>query len=207
MRYVSRPGGTSAEKGKHMERKGFGIRLGAYLIDVVIMFIVIGGIVAVIFLGTFKVGFGTPNTAQGQQAVEGAARTVAIVGPLLGLAYASLEIFLAQSLGKMLLKIKIMDEGGTPAPMGQLVTRYLVKYSASIIGLLVGLTGIAVLGWLQTLAGLAVFIGCFFVLGEKRQALHDMAAKTAVFGAATASAPGFQPIMPPAGGNPPPPAV
>ena len=30
-------------------------------------------------------------------------------------------------------------------------------------------------------AGLIVFIGCFLVLGDKRQALHDMGAATAVF--------------------------
>ena len=29
--------------------------------------------------------------------------------------------------------------------------------------------------------GLVIFIGCFFVLGAKRQAIHDLIAKTAVF--------------------------
>jgi uncharacterized RDD family membrane protein YckC len=30
-------------------------------------------------------------------------------------------------------------------------------------------------------AGLVIFVGCFLVLGDKRQALHDLGAATAVF--------------------------
>jgi hypothetical protein len=31
------------------------------------------------------------------------------------------------------------------------------------------------------LGGIAIFIGCFFVLGAAHQAFHDMIAKTAVY--------------------------
>ena len=102
-----------------MERKGFGIRLAAYLIDMVIMFLVIGGLATLLIAGTFSVGMGTPNTAGGQAAAEGAFRIAGLVAGLLGLAYASLEIFMAQSVGKMLLKIKIADQSGSPATMNQ----------------------------------------------------------------------------------------
>ena len=186
-----------------MERKGFGIRFVAYLIDLVIMIFVIGGFVSLIIAGSFTVSMGTPNTTAGQAATAGAMRTATILGTLLALGYASLEIFMAQSVGKMLLKLKIADQSGAPAPMNQLITRYAIKYSASLIGLIVAITGIAVLGWLQTAVGLVIFVGCFLAFGQARQALHDMLAKTAVFGAATATAAGFSPIM--SGSTPPPP--
>jgi hypothetical protein len=37
------------------------------------------------------------------------------------------------------------------------------------------------LATLGNLAGLIFFVGCFFTLGMKRQAFHDMIAKTAVY--------------------------
>jgi len=50
-----------------------------------------------------------------------------------------------------------------------------------VLGLLGAVPGLHVLGLLAPAAGIIVFIGCFLVLGDKRQALHDVAAKTAVF--------------------------
>jgi len=40
---------------------------------------------------------------------------------------------------------------------------------------------VAILGTIGGLASLAIFIGCFMVLGSEKQALHDMVGKTAVF--------------------------
>ena len=61
------------------------------------------------------------------------------------------------------------------------VKRWAIKYSGTVLGLLGAIPGLHLLGLLAPAAGLIVFIGCFLVLGDKRQALHDMGAASAVF--------------------------
>ena len=85
------------------------------------------------------------------------------------------------ALGKILLKIRIKSADGTTAPTGQLMGRAAAKYSSSLLNLLAALTGVAILSTLGSFVGLVVFIGCFFTLGQARQAFHDMIAKTAVY--------------------------
>ena len=50
--------------------------------------------------------------------------------------------------------------------------------------------------WLASIAGLAILVGCFFTLGQNRQALHDVLARTAVFATAPVVQQGFEPVMP-----------
>ena len=81
----------------------------------------------------------------------------------------------------MVLKLKIGFEDGRNAPVSTYVARWAVKYSGTLIGVVALMPGLHLLGTVGSLAGFVIFIGCFLVLGDKRQALHDMAAKTAVF--------------------------
>jgi uncharacterized RDD family membrane protein YckC len=181
-----------------LERKGFGIRLGAYLIDIVIV-IVVMGIIGVIVGAGFAVRMGgMGGGAEGLTPEQLHAIMLAgIIGNLLALAYYSTDIFMAGTPGKKLLKLTIMSETGAPAPPAQLAMRFAIKYSSTIIGFLAAIPGLGFLSIIGGLAGLAVFIGCFMTLGVKRQALHDMIAKTAVFGPGVPGmVPGFQPVMP-----------
>jgi uncharacterized RDD family membrane protein YckC len=50
-----------------------------------------------------------------------------------------------------------------------------------VLAILALFSGIHVLATLGSLAGLIIFVGCFFTLGVKKQAFHDMIAKTAVY--------------------------
>lgn len=189
-----------------LERKGFGIRLGAYLIDFVI--VVVGmGIIGVIVGAGFAIRMGgMGGSVEGITADQARAIMLAgLIGNLLALAYFSTDIFMAGTPGKKLLKLTIMSETGAPAPQAQLATRFAIKYSGTILGFLGAIPGLGFLGMISGLAALVIFIGCFMALGQKRQALHDTLAKTAVFGPAVVGmAPmGFQPVMP---GQPMPPA-
>ena len=187
-----------------MERKGFGPRLLAVLIDVGIqlaLFCAVGFIAG----GSVMFSYGSGGPA----APSAGARIGSIIGALLGLAYASTEIFMAGTPGKQILKMKIGDEVGTvPAPQDKLIRRWLIKWSPSLLNLVFALTFINVFSWLAGLAGLVVLVGFFFSLGANRQALHDTLAHTAVYGAGAAMSQGFQPIMgggyaPPGGYVPP----
>ncbi|MBL6869106.1 MAG: RDD family protein, partial [Flavobacteriales bacterium] len=51
------------------------------------------------------------------------------------------------------------------ASIDKLLLRALIKITGSFVGII----------------GFIIFIGCFFVLGEKKQALHDIICKTAVY--------------------------
>ena len=157
-----------------MERQGFGIRLGALIIDLVILF-VIGLIVNLIFGRGFTFGFrvGTP---QGGFAYN-------LVSNLITLGYWSTEIFRAASPGKMILGLKIGSETGAPAMQNQLMMRYAIKQSPWLLMLVAGIIPFVgfIFGIVAILAALAIFVGCFLVLGAQRQALHDMLAHTAVY--------------------------
>jgi uncharacterized RDD family membrane protein YckC len=155
------------------KRVGFGPRLGAVLIDCVAIAI-LGTLFGGILGSAFGLGAGAVTGAATDE--RGAAAAAAAVG-FFGL----IEAFTGASPGKMVLKLKIGYEDGRNAPVATYVTRWAVKYSGSILTALGLITGISFLGTLGTLAGLVVFVGCFLVLADKKQALHDMAAKTAVF--------------------------
>ena len=152
-----------------MERQGFGIRLGALIIDVLIL-IVLDFIIGQIF----------PRPVGVLRPVGGAA--FIIFSNLFHLGYTSTEIFKAASPGKMILGLKIGSETGSPATQNQLITRWAIKNSFSLLSIL---TIIPILGFifglLAFLAGVAVFVGCFLALGAQRQALHDIIAHTAVY--------------------------
>ena len=175
-----------------MERKGFGPRLLAAVIDGVILI----GFFCIVGMMTGGLGASRTVDASGAVVVTTGARVGAIIAALFVLGYTSTEIFLAGSPGKLILKMKIGSEAGAvPAPQDQLVKRWLIKSSGSLLNLLYAFTFVGLFWWLASLAGVVIFIGCFFALGANRQALHDVLAHTAVYGPAAAMAQGFQPVM------------
>lgn len=172
-------------------RIGFGKRFGAYLIDFIVI-LVGGAILGFVLGGVIGAGsgaaIGAGEDVEGGAAAGGALGGIlgAIVGMAIGVGLMSIiwiiwEGLTGAALGKMLLKIRIKSAEDTIAPTGQLMVRAAAKYSSSLLSLLAALTGVAILNTLGGLAGLVIFIGCFFTLGQARQAFHDMIAKTAVY--------------------------
>lgn len=172
------------------ERIGFGLRLLAALIDGVVI-VVLGSIVGSVLGGVL--GAGTGAAIASGAAPDDAAKAAALGGIFAAVAGAALGIAVlgvvwliwegltGQALGKMLLKIRIKSEDGTNAGVDKLLTRAAIKHSNELLGLIGALTHISIFNNLASLAGLVIFIGCFFVLGQSRQALHDKLAKTAVY--------------------------
>ena len=172
-------------------RIGFGQRFGAYLIDLVVI-LVGGAILGFVLGGVIGAGtgaaVGADGDVEGSSAAGGALGGImgAIIGMAVGIGLMSLiwviwEGLTGAALGKMLLKIRIKSADGATAPTGQLMGRAAAKYSGSLLGLLAALTGVAMLSTLGLLLSFAVFVGCFFTLGQAKQAFHDMIAKTAVY--------------------------
>jgi len=171
-------------------RTGFGKRFAAALIDFLI-------VVIIILLVYNATGFFESATIFGQQVQENATDVAAIeeltnsfmadnmsnfyFSYILILVFFSLEILIGATVGKLILGIHIADSNRRKASTTKLLTRYLIKNSASFISVIWLLTNISLINTLSTIVSIALIIGFLFVLSQKRQAFHDMIADTAVF--------------------------
>ncbi len=177
------------------QRIGFGKRLGALALDCVFVIIlsVVGGSTIGGWLGAYT-GALTAGAASAAANAAGDAQAAAAMGgifgavagffitfALIGTVYFLVEGFTGYTLGKFVLGIRIASDDGTAAGIGKLLFRYLVKNSNLVLSLAALFTGVYALATLGKVAGLLIFVGCFFTLGVKRQAFHDMIAKTAVY--------------------------
>lgn len=173
-------------------RVGFGKRLGAFVIDVIIVILLSTLLMLILpYEGLDSIiGAILSGDLEALQGMEENALAIAqdnmipeLVSNTILLLYWALEAFLGFTVGKKLLKIKIADVNLRHNKKA-LWTRFLVKHSYSIIGLLAIPFGFVVMTAVGLVTGLLFFvivIGCFFVLGARKQALHDMIAGTAVF--------------------------
>ena len=171
------------------ERAGFGPRLVALLIDVLLLvavsvvFGLMAGSSSALLL--HKLGFhtGDPTTAAWASGLLGVGvflLVTALVATLLSLPYNLMEAFFGWTPGKLAMGLRVRNEDGGNPSLGQLFSRWLIKHNAILIALLtfIGLApAAAVAPFLQAI----VFCGCFLVLGKAHQALHDMATHTAVY--------------------------
>lgn len=107
--------------------------------------------------------------------VTGLMASVSVVGAL----YPAIEGVTGRSPGKFVLGYTIAAEDGARAGIGRLLARSAVKNLgriASVLALAAG-TGFGVASFVNVV----VAAGCLLALGEKRQALHDLLLRTAVF--------------------------
>ncbi len=171
-------------------RVGFGTRLGAAVIDWVIVSII--SIVILYMTNFFELAIELGN--QISENIRDADMIAELTEKftleniqffvllyLIKLVYYFLEVLNGASLGKMILGIQIANANRTFADFKVLLNRYLIKHSDTILNVLATLTFISILDLLSFIAAIVIFIGFLFVLADQRQALHDMIAKTAVY--------------------------
>ena len=150
-------------------RVGFGPRLGARLLDAVF-------IIIIITLASF-VGLtgGLASASTGNEAGILAALAAIAAAAIFLIAYSLIEAFTGASPGKMILGLKVANQDGTAGTIGLYLGRWAVYNAGSLLQI------IPLIGLLGPFVNLVIFGGCFAVLGEKKQGLHDMICKTAVF--------------------------
>jgi len=100
---------------------------------------------------------------------------------LLLLLYSLIEGLTGASPGKMILGLKIGNENGSRADSRQLLSRWFVKNIELVLWTVGAITAVEILWDMGSLLGFIVFIGCFFVLGQRKQSFHDSISKTAVY--------------------------
>ena len=174
------------------QRIGFGPRLGALLIDFVLVGVlvaVLGGTIGGMF-GAAAGGVGAAmstgtgsnaQTAAAMGGMLGALAGMLIAAAVLGLVYFLIEGFTGYTLGKLMLGIRIANADGTQAPVSRLLLRWAVKNNNFLLRVLALATSVRLLATLGSLGGLVIFIGCFLALGASKQALHDRICDTAVW--------------------------
>ena len=167
-----------------MDRKGFGPRLGAAILDFLIVLVCVG-ILALLFGTTIGALLG--GTVAGPAGgvaggLAGAYYLTPMLFPPLAFAYGLIEAFTGASPGKRMIGIIIRTDSGQPAPLATLLLRYLLKNAGSALAFLALLTHLNTLNSLSTLASAAITLGFLLTLGESRQALHDRIVGTAVYG-------------------------
>lgn len=168
-------------------RVGFGPRLGAYLIDALL-------VAAAAFLLRDVVAFLAPKAVAAAIAQQppvsvppevpawmtSAMARASAAAWLIGPAYWLSEVLFAASPGKLLLRLRIVTTDGHRAPLLQRLERFAIKGGPNLLilaGIFTGLKG------LPTAANGFAFLvvtGGLLILGERRQAIHDLAARTAV---------------------------
>lgn len=177
------------------QRIGFGKRLGAFVLDCVLCGILaavggstiggwFGAYTGAMTAGAASAAAGAGDNTQAAAALGGmfgAIAGIVLAATVIATVYFLFEGFTGYTLGKLMLGIRIANDDGTRAGVGKLLLRFLVKNSGSVLSLLAIFTATAALFQLSRIASLIIFVGCFFTLGVKRQAFHDMIAKTAVY--------------------------
>lgn len=166
-------------------RVGFGKRLGASLIDllIVLILLVIGmaltGIISEFSYIDFKAFATDPQEMKDFNDLM--INRYIPLQLVIGFVYYLLELFIAASPGKLILGLKIGSSNKTNASFMSLFIRFITKHIDFVTTSLFLITTLEVFQNLGTLLGIVVIVGFFFVLGEKKQALHDIIAKTAVY--------------------------
>jgi uncharacterized RDD family membrane protein YckC len=169
-------------------RIGFGPRFGAYLLDILIV-VGIGFVLALFAESLFErfVDYSAISDEQFEQ-LQSIYGDFADVFFVFGASvvftsffYNLLEGFTGYTPGKLIVGLKVGNQDGTPAETGRLMTRFALKNSSTVISIIALVLTVHMLETFGSIVGFVIFIGCFLVLGEKKLALHDMIAKTAVF--------------------------
>ncbi len=166
-------------------RIGFGRRVAAYIIDSILLFLLL--LLASYFFGTFSELKFLLSSGVNYQSVEFINDFMLLVENLLPLSisvsavYYFTEIFFAATPGKMLLGIVIGTEDKKFAPISKLLLRFAIKNSSLIFNFLFLITSLSVFSSISSIVSFVVFLGCFAVFTIKKQALHDIISKSAVY--------------------------
>jgi uncharacterized RDD family membrane protein YckC len=153
-------------------RIGFGMRLVAAIVD---------GVICAVLTWVPTLVLSKIHPALGS-----------LVGALLGMGYFSLEIFKAQTVGKMIFQYKITAQDGSPATREQLVKRFAYKQVPNAIGIVAAVLmfitpALGFVSFIGLAAALAIVAGTLLTLQPEKLAYHDKLFGTAVYGPAKVS--------------------
>lgn len=171
------------EEFEYQKRATFLTRFWAFLIDAVLIFSIQQGFYYLIYQGDNIIGdfgFSMSQDPEIQQLLQS---RLLPIGFAISACFILIEIFLATSPGKMLLSLQIGNQDGNLASTNQLLIRSAYKNLSTVLTVIFVATEINVAPYTYLSGGIGflMIVGCLFALSDKRQALQDIIAKTAVF--------------------------
>ena len=104
-----------------------------------------------------------------------------LAGAIGAIAYSLIEGLTGASIGKRIMKLTVTTPDGKTGTTMLFIRRWAVKNISAIFDFIALVPTLAFLSTFGDFAGFVIFIGCFFVLGEAKLALHDRIAGTAVY--------------------------
>ncbi len=176
------------------ERIGFGPRLGAFAIDVVLVWVlafVLSKLFPSFLLESAKAQLDQAFSAnpilaniydENMMSIMVASTRIGALACVARLLYFLPEIFIGKSLGKLMLGLQIAGVDGGQASTAVLLSRYLIKHVGKVCAVLLLMFAPILFNTVGNLLGFVVFVGCFFSAGDKHQALHDTICGTIVVG-------------------------
>lgn len=171
---------TANHNAMFSNRIGFGPRLGATLLDFVFTILLCTPILLFGAGAGIAAGLGLDSMMGSEEAEAMALIGVSagmigsiLVCSILALAYTLVEALTGASPGKRVMGMKVAKADGSRGDVSLYLLRWALKNSGTILNL--------ILPVISSLASLVFFFGCFGALSEKRQALHDIIAKSAVY--------------------------
>jgi len=189
------PFGTPPSESVEYLRVGFGPRLLAYIIDVLL-----AGLFAVIlamFFMQFELGMsqfmseqldlitgiydalGVPDTMSAFVKDFVPAMTLGAI--IANIMYALIEGLTGASPGKRIMKIVIAHQDATAGNTALWLRRFAVKYISAILSVFMLVPDLSYVDTIGSFLGFVIFFGYFLVLGQDRLTLHDRIAQTAVY--------------------------
>lgn len=163
-------------------RVGFGRRLGAYLID----YMIITLLFTITLFASGQMSLLMDSSMLLRQSfdtsmIEELMETIMPISILINVLYFSSEIFFGVSLGKLMLGLRIGDADRYPAPITKLLTRYILKNISSVFGLIGLIFTFSFFDYFADMFQFIIYFGFFLTLAARKQGIHDMLSATAVY--------------------------
>lgn len=161
-------------------RVGFLLRVAASVIDFFIKVIVIT--IIIYATGLYKEFLGlTFADIMDPEFLENYMRTFVPLSFVVYFVYNSMDVFFAGTPGKHILGVMIADENMKYANNIKLIYRFLMKNLDLIFQLIFIITWLQVFSTISSLVSFVILFAFLFTLSEKKQALYDSIAGTAVY--------------------------
>jgi uncharacterized RDD family membrane protein YckC len=167
-------------------RVGVGPRLGAYLIDTLLVMgaaYLLRDVAAALAPQAVQVAMAQQPKGEVPPDLQAWVLTAArasVAASLLGPFYGLVEGLSGASPGKLLLGLRVVTTEGHRAPLAQLLERFVIKGGPNLLAFAAILTNLPGLSTAASGFAFLVILGGLLILGAKRQAIHDLAARTAV---------------------------
>jgi len=161
-------------------RVGFGRRVAAALIDMILV-VIISSVIGVLFGFLPEIESFSLENLMDPIYMEELQKGFLPFSLLITFIYFSMEIFFQATPGKMILGIMIADESMKLPTTGQLITRFILKHLDSIIQVVYVFTWLNYINSISGFVSFLIFGAFLFCLSASKQSIYDRISRTAIY--------------------------